>query len=126
MSSAINDPLTERIIGLAIEVHRALGPGLLESAYEDCLCYELGEAGIEFERQLVLPVVYKSVTLKGSYRLDIVAEREVILEIKAVESLLPIHQAQVLTYLKLSKLSTGLLMNFNSAVLKDGLRRLYR
>lgn len=126
MSSAINDPLTARIIGLAIEVHRALGPGLLESAYEDCLCYELGEAGIEFERQLVLPVVYKSVTLKGSYRLDIVAEREVILEIKAVEALLPIHQAQVLTYLKLSKLSTGLLMNFNSPVLKDGLRRLYR
>jgi GxxExxY protein len=96
---------------------------LLESAYEDCLCYELADAGIKFERQLVLPVVYKAVTLKGSYRLDIVAEREVILEIKAVESLLPIHQALVLTYLKLSNFSTGLLMNFNSPVLKDGLRR---
>jgi len=126
LSSAINDPLTERIIGLAIEIHRALGPGLLESVYEECLCYELREAGIEFERQLALPVIYKSVALKGGYRLDVVAEQKVILEIKAIECLLPVHQAQVLTYLKLSKFTTGLLMNFNSAVLKDGLRRLYR
>jgi GxxExxY protein len=126
LSSAINDPLTERIIGLAIEIHRALGPGLLESVYEECLCYELREAGIEFERQLPLPVIYKSVALKGGYRLDVVAEQKVILEIKAIECLLPVHQAQVLTYLKLGKFSTGLLMNFNSAVLKDGLRRLYR
>ena len=126
MSSAINDPLTERIIGLAIEIHKALGPGLLESVYEECLCYELREADIEFQRQLALPIIYKSVALKGGYRLDIVAEQKVILEIKAVEGLLPVHQAQVLTYLKLSKFGTGLLMNFNSAVLKDGLRRLYR
>lgn len=97
MSSAINDPLTERIIGLAIEIHRALGPGLLESAYEECLCYGLREAGIEYERQLALPVIYKSVTLKGGYRLDIVAEQKVILEIKTVECLLPVHQAQALT-----------------------------
>jgi GxxExxY protein len=126
LSSGINDPFTERIIGLAIEVHRALGPGLLESAYEECLCFELSEAGIEFERQLALPVIYKSKILKGGYRLDVVAAGKVILEINAVDCLLPVHQAQVLTYLKLSKLRTGLLMNFNSAVLKDGLRRLYQ
>ena len=126
MSSTINDPVTERIIGLAIEVHRALGPGLLESVYEECLCFELGEAGLAFERQLALPVTYKSITLKAGFRLDVVVERKVVLEIKAIECLLPIHQAQVLTYLKLSKLNTGLLLNFNSVVLKDGVRRLYR
>jgi GxxExxY protein len=121
----LNDPLTQRIIGLAIDVHKALGPGLLESAYEECLCFELAEAGLLFKRQMELPVVYKSVALDCGYRLDVVVEQKVILEIKAVEGLLPIHKAQLLTYLKLSGLSIGLLMNFNSIVLKDGLRRLY-
>jgi GxxExxY protein len=124
-SEPLNDPLTQRIIGLAIDVHKALGPGLLESAYEECLCFELTEAGFFFERQRALPVVYRSVTLDCGYRLDVVVEQKVILEIKAVESLLPIHKAQLLTYLKLSGIGAGLLMNFNSVVLKDGLRRLH-
>ena len=124
-SEPYDDPLTQRIIGLAIDVHRALGPGLLESAYEECLCFELTEAGLTFEQQRPLPVVYKSVKLDCGYRLDVVVEQRVVLEIKAVESLLPIHKAQLLTYLKLSGISAGLLMNFNSVVLKDGLRRLH-
>jgi GxxExxY protein len=117
------DSLTERLIGLAIGVHRLLGPGLLESAYEECLCFELREAGIPFSRQLPLPIVYKTIRLDCGYRLDIVLERDVILEIKAVEKLMPIHEAQILTYLRLSGIKTGLLINFNSVVLKDGLRR---
>ena len=124
-SGAPNDPLTQRIIGLAIDVHKTLGPGLLESAYEECLCFELAEAGLLFKRQMELPIVYKSVALDCGYRLDVVVEQKVILEIKAVESMLPIHKAQLLTYMKLSGFGTGLLMNFNSIVLKDGLRRLY-
>jgi GxxExxY protein len=124
-SEVLNDPLTQRIIGLAIDVHKALGPGLLESAYEECLCFELAEAGLLFKRQMELPIVYKSVALDCGYRLDVVVEQKVILEIKAVESMLPIHKAQLLTYMKLSGLGTGLLMNFNSIVLKDGLRRLH-
>jgi GxxExxY protein len=119
-----NDPLTERIIGVAIEVHRHLGPGLLESAYEECLCYELGQAGFTLRRQVPLPVVYKSVRLDCGYRLDIVAENRVIIELKAVERLMPIHEAQVITYLKLSGIPTGLLLNFNTPVLKEGVRRL--
>ncbi len=118
------DLLTEKIIGFAIEVHRQLGPGLLESAYEECLCFELGHAGMGFERQVPLPVIYKSVRLDCGYRLDVVIENKVILELKTVERLMPVHEAQVLTYLKLSGLRTGLLLNFNSAVLKDGLRRM--
>ncbi len=117
------DPLTERVIGLAIAVHRALGPGLLESAYEECFCLELGEAGIGFARQVPLPVLYKGIRLDCGYRLDVVLERDLIFEIKAVERLLPIHEAQILTYLRLSSIRTGLLVNFNSVVLKDGLRR---
>ena len=120
-----NDLLTQQIIGLAIEVHRHLGPGLLESTYENCLCYELEQAGIAFTREVQLPVVYKSVRLECAYRIDIVAEARLLLELKSVERLLPIHEAQVLTYLKLSGLKVGLLMNFNTAVLKDGLRRLH-
>ncbi len=118
------DLLTEKIIGFAIEVHRQLGPGLLESAYEECLCFELGHAGMGFERQVPLPVIYKSVRLDCGYRLDVVIENKVILELKTVERLMPVQEAQVLTYLKLSGLRTGLLLNFNSAVLKDGLRRM--
>jgi GxxExxY protein len=119
-----NDLLTEQIIGLAIEVHRQLGPGLLESAYEECLCFELKREGLPFRRQVALPVVYKSVRLDCGYRLDIVVQDQVILEIKTVERLLPVHEAQMLTYMKLSGIRTGLLLNFNSAVLRDGIRRL--
>jgi GxxExxY protein len=119
-----NDRLTERVIGLAIEVHRQLGPGLLESAYEECLCYELRHAELAFRRQVALPVVYKSVRLDCGYRLDVVVDERLILELKTVERLLPIHEAQVITYLRLSGIPTGLLLNFNSAILKHGLRRL--
>ena len=115
--------LTERIIGCAIEVHRALGPGLLESAYEECLCYELAQQGLRFERQVALPVVYKSVALECGYRMDVVVENTVLLELKTVEHLLPVHDAQLLTYLKLSGLRIGLLLNFHTAVLRDGIRR---
>ncbi len=118
------DPLSQKVIGLAIEVHRGLGPGLLESAYEACLCYELKINDISFRRQVPLPVVYKSIKLDCGYRMDIVVEDKLIVELKAVEKLLPVHEAQLLTYLTLSGLRTGLLMNFNTPVLKDGLRRL--
>ena len=118
------DRLTERVIGLAIEVHRALGPGLLESAYEECLCYELNEASMLFRRQVPLSVNYKSVKLDCGYRIDLVVENRLIVELKTVESLKAIHEAQLLTYLKLSSLRTGLLMNFNVPVLKDGIRRM--
>jgi GxxExxY protein len=119
-----NDELSQQVIGLAIEVHRHLGPGLLESAYEECLCLELKEAGLPFRRQVPLPIIYKSIKLDCGYRFDLVVKDRLILEIKAAEQLLPIHNAQLLTYMKLSGIRTGLLMNFNSAVLKDGLRRL--
>ena len=118
------DRLTQRIIGFAIEVHRQLGPGLLESAYEECLCFEFKRDGLAFRRQMAVPVVYKSVRLDCGYRLDIVFQDQVILELKTVERLMPIHEAQMLTYMKLSGIRTGLLINFNSAVLKDGLRRI--
>jgi len=119
-----NDVFTQKIIGFAIEVHRQLGPGLLESAYEECLCYELKQSGINFRRQVPLPVVYKSMRLDCGYRIDVVAEDCVILELKTVERLMPIHEAQILTYLKLSGIRTGLLLNFNSPALKDGMRRI--
>ena len=118
------DPLTESVIGLAIEVHRELGPGLLESAYEECLCYELRSAVIPFGRQVPLPVRYKEVRLDCGYRMDIVVDDKLIIELKTVEALQRVHDAQLLTYLRLSGLRTGLLMNFNSPVLKDGIRRL--
>ena len=115
--------LTERVIGLAIDVHRHLGPGLLESAYEECLCFELKQADIEHRRQVPLPVVYKDVRLDCGYRIDIVVRRQLIVEIKAIERVVPVHEAQILTYLRLSGYKIGLLLNFNSIVLKDGLRR---
>ena len=118
------DPLTGKVIGLAIEVHRHLGPGLLESAYEECLCWELKLAGLRVQRQIALPIVYKDVKLDAGYRLDILVEKGLILEVKAVQKLLPIHEAQLLTYLKLSGLKVGLLLNFNVTVLKDGIKRL--
>jgi GxxExxY protein len=118
------DPLTDSVIGAAIEVHRALGAGLLESAYEECLCHELECHNLEFSRQVALPVRYKAISLDCAYRLDVVVENQLILELKAVDKLLPIHDAQLLTYLRLSGLRTGLLMNFNVPVLKDGLKRM--
>ncbi|HEX3882689.1 MAG TPA: GxxExxY protein [Stellaceae bacterium] len=124
MSPAHETGLGERVIGSAIAVHRHLGPGLLESAYEECLCAELADAGIAFRRQVPLPIVYKSVRLDCGYRMDIVAENELIVEVKAIDRLLPIHDAQLLTYLRLSGLRAGLIMNFNSILLKDGLRRI--
>lgn len=123
-SSAPRDPLTEKAIGLAIAVHRELGPGLLESAYEECLCYELKDHGIAFARQVPLAVNYKGVRLDCGYRLDLIVDRTLLLEIKAVEKLLPIHDAQILTYLRLSRIRVGLLMNFNTVVLRDGIRRI--
>jgi GxxExxY protein len=123
MGLSYGGKLTERIIGLALGVHRELGPGLLESIYEECLCFELKQSGLAYRRQVPLPVVYKGTQLNCGYRMDIVVETQVILEIKAVEQLLPIHEAQMLTYLRLSGLRVALLMNFNTVALKDGLRR---
>lgn len=115
--------LTERVISSAIEVHRHLGPGLLESAYEECLCRELSLKGVSFERQLELPVEYKGARLDCGYRLDVIVERRLILELKSVETILPVHEAQIITYLKLANLRAGLLINFNVPVLKSGIKR---
>jgi GxxExxY protein len=123
-SNIKNDPLTHRIIGAAIEVHRHLGPGLLESTYEECLCHELTLLDIPFERQVSLPIVYKSMTLLRAYKPDLLVDKAVIIELKSVEKILPVHEAQMLTYLRLSGLDRGLLLNFNSAPLKAGIRRL--
>ena len=116
--------ITEKVIGAAIEVHKVLGPGLLESTYEECLCYELGRSELNFERQVQLPVVYKEVKLDCGYRIDLIVEKSVIVELKTVAALLPIHEAQLLTYLKLTKKNIGLLLNFNVPVLKDGIKRI--
>jgi GxxExxY protein len=118
--------LTEDIIGACIEVHSELGPGLLESAYEDCVCFELNALGLSFERRRVVPVVYKSVRLEQQYELDLVVEKRVIVELKCVAALLPVHEAQLLTYLRLAHVDVGLLINFNSRVLTHNLRRLVR
>ena len=115
--------ITEGIIGAAIEVHRDLGPGLLESAYETCLAFELVERGLKVEQQKPLPVVYREVKLDCGYRLDLLVEEAVIVEVKAVDRLAPIHKAQLLSYLRLSGCKVGLLVNFNVKVLKDGIRR---
>jgi GxxExxY protein len=117
------DLITRRIIGAAIEVHKALGPGLPESAYQTCLAYELQERGFKVEQQLPLPVIYKNVKLDCGYRLDLVVEDSVILEIKAIQELAPIHDAQLLSYLRLSGKTVGLIINFHVRVLKDGLKR---
>jgi GxxExxY protein len=115
--------LTGRIIDAAIEVHRAMGPGLIESVYEVCLCHELTSREIVFERQKEIPLMYKGVQLENICRLDVVVESRVVLELKSVELLHPVHEAQLLTYLKLSGIKTGLLINFNSRLLKDGIKR---
>lgn len=118
------DPLTEKVIGAAIEVHRHLGPGLLESAYEECLCWELTTLGLHVKRQVPLSITYKEVSLDCGYRLDVVVADSLILELKTVEKLLPIHEAQLLTYLKLSGIKKGLLLNFYVPVLRDGIKRM--
>ncbi len=118
------EELTKLIIGSAIEVHRHTGPGLLESAYEECLCYELSQRGLSFKRQVDLPVSYKGIKLDCGYKMDLVVEDKVVLELKAIDQLLPIHSAQLLTYLKLSGIRVGLLLNFHEPVLKKGIKRL--
>ena len=115
--------LTAEIIKCAINVHRILGPGLLESAYEECLAYELKNAGLQIQRQLAVPIVFKEIKLECGYRIDILVENCVIIELKSVDQLAPIHEAQILTYLKFSNKKIGLLMNFNVTILKNGLKR---
>ncbi|HKN62348.1 MAG TPA: GxxExxY protein [Candidatus Acidoferrales bacterium] len=119
-----HDELTHAIIGAAIEVHRTLGPGLVEAAYEECLARELVIRQISFERQKPIPLVYKDVKLDCGYRIDLLVGGKVVLEIKAIEALAPIHEAILLTYLRLSGCTVGLLINFHNVVLKDGIRRL--
>ena len=119
-------PATREIISACIEVHRLLGPGLLESAYEQCLCQELALRQIPFQRQVPLPIEYKGVSLNCSYRIDVLVGEQIVLEIKAVEHVQPVHLAQVITYLKLGGYPTGLLVNFNVTALKQGIRRLTR
>ena len=119
-----DEGLTQDIIACAIEVHRHLGPGLLESAYEECLCHELGLQGISFERQRPLPLKYKGIKLDCGYRMDILVDDKVVVELKCVEKILPVHEAQLLTYLRLSNFKVGLIINFYTAVLKNGIKRL--
>ncbi len=116
--------ITETVIGAAIHVHKALGPGLLESAYGTCLAYELSQRGLKVERQVPLPVVYKETRLDCGYRLDLLVEDSVIVEVKAADELMPIHEAQVLSYLRLSGRKVGLLINFNVTTLTKGLKRI--
>ena len=116
--------LSNKIIGAAIEVHKTLGPGLLESAYEECLCHELDLRGLSYERQKPLPVFYKGKKLDCGYRLDILVNEGIILELKSCESIEPIHKAQLLTYLKLSGLKLGLILNFKTPMMKDGIVRI--
>lgn len=118
-----HDPLTRRIIGCAVEVHRCLGPGLLESTYEEAVCVELTGNQLTYERQVVTTVVYKDHVV-GEYRPDLVVERRVVVEVKSVAALQPVHQAQILSYMRLLKMPVGLLINFNHAVLRTGVRRL--
>jgi GxxExxY protein len=120
----IRDSVTHEIIGAGIEVHRNLGPGMLESVYEECLCYELTQRGVAFQRQPGLPVIYKGIQLEIGFRPDLIVENLVIVELKCVEKFTSVHDAQVLTYLRLAGKKTGLLMNFQSQPLIDGIRRL--
>jgi GxxExxY protein len=123
-TKAETNELSHRIIGAAIEVHRTLGPGLLESAYEECLSHEFSRLGIPFKRQVHLPLTYKGISLDCGYRLDMVVDERVILELKAVEHILPIHEVQLLTYLRISGLWLGLLLNFHMHPLQRGIRRI--
>lgn len=117
------DALSNKVIGLAIEVHRELGPGLLENTYKQCLVYEVGSAGINVRAEVELPVIYKNVQITCGYRIDLLIDSKLIVELKCVDKLLPIHEAQLLTYMKLSKVKTGLLINFNEKILKHGIKR---
>lgn len=117
------EQITKEIIGAAIEVHKALGPGLLESAYEECLAYELIQKGLKVERQKPVPVIYKEIKLDYGYRIDLLVEDSVIIELKSTEAFAPIHEAQILTYMKFAEKKVGLLINFNVTVLKNGLKR---
>jgi len=117
------DELSRKVIGLSIEVHRELGPGLLENTYKQCLAYELSQAGINFQMEVELPVKYKNVLISCGYRIDLLIENNLIIELKSVDKIIPIHEAQLLTYMKLSGIKVGLLMNFNEIVLKDGIKR---
>ncbi|MCP4219340.1 MAG: GxxExxY protein [bacterium] len=117
------DDLSRKVIGCAIEVHKELGPGLLENAYQQCLALELAKAGIGFELEQEFPVVYKGRTLDCGYRIDVLVENSLIIELKSVAGLLPIHEAQLLTYMKLTKTKIGLLINFNEFILRQGIRR---
>jgi GxxExxY protein len=117
------DPVTGKVIGCAIEVHRALGPDLLESAYQQCLAHELHLQGIAFQLEHPLPVEYKGIKLDCGFRIDLLAENRLVIELKAVEAIKSIHAAQLLTYMKLSGVGTGLLINFNVELLKDGIKR---
>ena len=116
--------LATKIIGVAIDIHKKLGPGLLESVYENTLAYELKTAGLEIQQQVAMPVVYKDVKMKVGYRVDLLVENKVIIELKSVENLLPVHYAQTLTYIKLSDLKLALLINFNEKLLKNGIHRI--
>ena len=118
------DELSNRVIGCALEVHRNLGPGLLESTYEQCLAYEMKLAGMAFKLQYPLPVEYKGIKLDCGYRIDLLVDNSIIIELKSVDKILPIHQAQLLTYMKLADISIGLLINFNVKYLKDGIKRM--
>jgi GxxExxY protein len=117
------EELTEKILGAAIEVHKALGPGLLESAYEECLCHELNLRGLRFQRQIKVPVIYKGISLDCGYQLDIIVEETVILELKSIERITSIHEAQLLTYMKLLRKPVGFIINFNVAVLRTAIVR---
>lgn len=117
----IHEKLTEQIIGAAMEVHKALGPGLMESVYEECLCHELSLRKLAFQRQMPIPVVYKGVKLNCGYQLDLLVENAVILELKCVERILPVHEAQLLTYLRLLEKAVGFIINFNVPVLRQGI-----
>jgi len=119
----MNNQLTRKIIGCAIEVHRALGPGLMESAYQQCLAQEFIIQQIQYEQEKKLPVHYKNITLNCGYRIDFLIQNQIILELKSVQETLPIHEAQLLTYMKLSKIKLGLLINFNVKLLKNGIKR---
>ena len=116
--------LSRRVIGFCIEVHREFGPGLPESSYEEALGYELSQSGLNYERQREIPLIYKDIALNCSYRLDLIVEDELIVELKSVTEILPVHQAQLLTYLKICRKPLGLLINFNAAVLKEDIHRI--
>jgi len=119
----MDNRLTEKIIGAAIEVHRNLGPGLLESAYQECLLFELKQLGYKVEKEKALPIIYKDIKLDHGYRIDLIVEKTVVIELKTVESLNDVHTAQILTYLKLGNYPLGLLINFHAKLLKNGLKR---